>query len=419
MNIDPNRRVVITGMGVISPFGMGYEVLWDNLKAGNSCISHIESIDIDKHPSRIAGEFKDFNPTDYLDRKQARKMDRFTQFGVVAARMAVEDAKIDLDSIDKSRVGVIVGSAAGGMATIETNHINLINRGPNRCSPFTVPMMIVDMAAGQIAIDLGAMGPNKASVSACATSAHCLGDAMHLIKLGYADVMVAGGTEAVVTPLAMAGFGVARALSFNNDNPTKASRPWDKDRDGFVMSEGAGIFILESLEHAQARGATIYAEFPGYGASADANEIVAPCPDGAGAVIAMKSALDFAGLDINDVQYLNCHGTSTPLGDIAEVRAVKSLFGDYANNGLLLSSTKSMTGHLLGAAGGIETAVCCLALRDNIIPPTINLDNPDEECDLDFVPHKARKVENLTGTMNNSFGFGGHNASLIFTRYKD
>lgn len=414
-----SKRVVITGMGVISPFGIGHELLWENLIAGNSGIRPVTSIDISAHPSKIAGEVLDFDPAAYLDRKAVRKMDRFTQFGVIAARMAVEDAKLDLSSVDKTRMGVVVGSAAGGMSTIETNHLKLINKGPNKCSPFTVPMMIVDMAAGQIAIDLGAMGPNKASVSACATAAHSLGDAMHLIKLGYADVMIAGGAEAVITPLAMAGFGIAKALSFRNDEPEKASRPWDKDRDGFVMAEGAGVFVLESLEHALARGARIYAEFPGYGASADAHEIVAPCEDGAGAVLAMKSALWFANMKPERIHYLNAHGTSTPLGDLAEVKAVKKIFGDYANNGLLISSTKSMTGHLLGAAGGIETAACCLAIRDKIVPPTINLDNPDEGCDLDFVKHKARKVEILDGVMNNSFGFGGHNASLIFTRYKE
>jgi 3-oxoacyl-[acyl-carrier-protein] synthase II len=418
--MDPNsRRVVITGIGVISPYGIGHQVLWDNLLAGNSCIKEITLFDTTNHTSKIAGEFTDFNANDYLDRKAARKMDRFTQFGVIAARLAVEDAKLDISKLDKARFGVSVGSAAGGMHTIEAQHVNLLNRGPTRCSPFTVPMMIVDMAAGQISIDLGAMGPNKASVSACATAAHSLGDAMHLIKLGYADVMVAGGTEAVITPLAMAGFAIAKALSFRNDEPTKASRPWDKDRDGFVMAEGAGIFILESLDHALARGANIYAEFPGYGASADANEIVAPCEDGAGACIAMNSALNFAQMKPEDIHYLNAHGTSTPLGDIAEVRAIKNIFGDYANNGLLVSSTKSMTGHLLGAAGGIETAACCLALRDKIIPPTINLDNPDDECDLDFVAHTARKVDKLDATMNNSFGFGGHNASLIFKRFEE
>ena len=414
-----SKRVVITGMGIISPYGIGKDIFWESVLAGKSAIKTIQTMDIETQPSKIAGEFLDFKPEEYLDRKACKRMDRFTQFAVVAARMAVEDAKLDMEKVDKTRMGVVVGSAAGGMSTIETQHIKLINRGPTKCSPFTVPMMIVDMAAGQISIDLKVMGPNKASVSACATAAHSLGDAMHLIKLGYADVMVAGGAEAVVTPLAMAGFGVARALSFRNDEPERASRPWDRDRDGFVMAEGAGIFILESLEHALARGAHIYAEFPGYGASADANEMVAPCEDGAGAVLAMRSALNFAGMKPEDIDYLNAHGTSTPLGDLAEVRAVKKIFGDYAKNGLLISSTKSMTGHLLGAAGGVETAVCCLAMRDKIVPPTINLDNPDDECDLDFIPHKARKVDKVDVTMNNSFGFGGHNASLIFKVYKD
>lgn len=412
-----SRKVVITGMGVISPYGMGHDIFWENIKAGKSAIKHVSLFDCSSHPSQIAGELVDFNVNDYLDAKQARRMDRFTQFGVIAARLAVEDARLDTTKVDKSRFGVVVGSAAGGMTTIENNHNKLISRGPTKCSPFTVPMMIVDMAAGQIAIDLGAMGPNKASVSACATAAHSLGDAMHLIKLGYADVMIAGGTESVITPLAMAGFGVARALSCRNDEPEKASRPWDKDRDGFVMAEGAGIFVLEELEHALARGARIYAEFPGYGASADANDMVQPCLDGAGACISMRSALNFAGMKPEEIHYLNAHGTSTPLGDLAEVRAVKKIFGDYAKNGLLVSSTKSMTGHLLGAAAGVESAACLLAMRDGIAPPTINLDNPSEECDLDFVPHKMRKVDNIEATMNNSFGFGGHNATLIFRKY--
>lgn len=414
-----SRRVVITGMGVISPYGIGHEVLWENLLAGKSGIKKVTIIDVSSHPSKIAGEFTDFNPSDFLEHREVRRMDRFTQFGVVAARLAVEDAKLDLTKVDKTRFGVVVGSAAGGMATIEAQHINLINRGPMKCSPFTVPMMIVDMAAGRIAIDLGAMGPNKATVSACATAAHSLGDAMLLIKIGLADIMIAGGTEAVITPLAMAGFGIARALSLRNDDPTRASRPWDKGRDGFVMAEGAGIFVLESLDHALARGARIYAEFPGYGASADANDMVAPCEDGYGASLSMETSLRVSNLKPSDIDYLNAHGTSTPLGDVAEVRAIKRVFKDDANKGLLISSTKSMTGHLLGAAGGIETAACCLAIRDKIVPPTINLDNPDEECDLDFVPHKARKVDKIDVTMNNSFGFGGHNASLIFTRYKD
>lgn len=416
------RRVVITGMGVISPFGIGHKVLWDNLIAGNSCIKQIQRIDVSSHPSKIGGEVLEFESKipELLDKKEARKMDRFTQFGVAASRLAVQDANLDISKVDKSRFGVVVGSAAGGMATIETQHVNLLNKGPMRCSPFTVPMMIVDMAAGRIAIDLGAMGFNKATVSACATAAHSLGDAMHLIKLGYADVMVAGGCEAVITPLAMAGFGIARALSIRNEEPEKASRPWDRDRDGFVMAEGAGVFILESLEHALKRGAYIYAEFPGYGASADANDMVAPCEDGAGAVLAMRSSLNFAGINPEQIDYLNAHGTSTPLGDLAEIRAVKTIFGDYAKNGLHISSTKSMTGHLLGAAGGIETAACCLAIRDKILPPTINLDNPEEECEgLDLVPHKAKSVEKVDFVMNNSFGFGGHNASLIFKRYKE
>lgn len=412
------RRVVVTGMGVVTPFGVGLDVFWDNLVKGNSGIKHITITDVSEHPVKIAGEVSDFDPSLYLDKKEAKRMDRFTQHAMIAAIEAAKQADYDSSKVDQTRVGVIVGSAAGGIGTIEANHKAILEKGPSKCSPFTVPMMIVDMAAGRISIMFKAKGPNKCVVTACATAAHSLGDALRAIQYGEADVMFAGGSEAPLTQLAMAGFASAKTLScHNNDAPEKASRPFDKDRDGFVMGEGAGIFVIESLDHALARGANILAEFVGYGATADANDIVAPCADGDGAARAMLVALKDAGLKPEDITYVNAHGTSTGLGDVAETLAIKRVFGDYAKNGLLVSSTKSMTGHLLGAAGGIEAAASVMAIQTGIIPPTINLDNPDERCDLDYVPHKARKVDQVNAVMSNSFGFGGHNASVIFKKY--
>lgn len=412
------RRVVVTGMGVVTPFGVGLDVFWDNLVKGNSGIKHITITDVSEHPVKIAGEVSDFDPSLYLDKKEAKRMDRFTQHAMIAAIEAAKQADYDSSKVDQTRVGVIVGSAAGGIGTIEANHKAILEKGPSKCSPFTVPMMIVDMAAGRISIMFKAKGPNKCVVTACATAAHSLGDALRAIQYGEADVMFAGGSEAPLTQLAMAGFASAKTLScHNNDAPEKASRPFDKDRDGFVMGEGAGIFVIESLDHALARGANILAEFVGYGATADANDIVAPCADGDGAARAMEVALKDAGLKPEDITYVNAHGTSTGLGDVAETLAIKRVFGDYAKNGLLVSSTKSMTGHLLGAAGGIEAAASVMAIQTGIIPPTINLDNPDERCDLDYVPHKARKVDQVNAVMSNSFGFGGHNASVIFKKY--
>jgi beta-ketoacyl-acyl-carrier-protein synthase II len=412
------RRVVVTGMGVVSPFGVGMDIFWDNLTKGNSGIKPLSIVDLPDHPVQFAGECTDFDPELYIDKKEAKKMDRYSQLGVVAAIEAFKDSGIDLDKVDPTRVGVYVGSAAGGMATIENSLNAIINKGPTKCSPFTVPMMIVDIAAGRISIMFNAKGPNKCVVTACATASHCLGDAYKTIMYGDADVMIAGGCEAPLTSLSMAGFSAARTLSRKNDTPTKASRPFDVDRDGFVMSEGAGIFVLEELEHALARGARIYGEFVGYGATADANDIVAPCSDGEGAGRAMALALKDAEMNPEEIHYINAHGTSTPLGDIAETMAIKRIFGDYAKNGLLVSSTKSMTGHALGAAGAIEAAACLKVIETGIIPPTINLDNQDPQCDLDYVPHTARKVENLSGVMSNSFGFGGHNASIIFKKFE-
>ncbi len=415
---NKTRRVVVTGMGVLSPFGVGLDLFWDNLVKGNSGIKPITIIDLHAHPVKFGGECTGFDPDLYLDRKENKKMDRYTQLAMVAAIEAVKDSGLDMSKEDATRVGVYVGSASGGMATMEKNHAVIMEKGPTKCSPFTVPMMIVDMAAGRISIQFNAKGPNKSIVTACATASHCLGDAFRTIVYGDADIMIAGGSEAPLTTLGMAGFSSARTLSRRNDEPEKASRPFDKDRDGFVMSEGAGIFVLEELEHALNRGAKIYGEFVGYGATGDANDIVAPCADGDGAARAMECALRDAGMNPEEIQYINAHGTSTSLGDIAETIAVKRVFGDYAKNGLLVSSTKSMTGHALGAAGAIEAAVCLKAIESGIIPPTINLDNPDEQCDLDYVPHQARKADNINGVMSNSFGFGGHNASLIFRRYQ-
>lgn len=414
-----SRRVVVTGMGAVSPFGVGVDLFWDSIKEGKSGIKPITIIDTTNHAVKIGGECPDFDPGKYIDKKEAKRMDRFTQFACVAAKEAYEHAGLTSENADPNRVGVIVGSAAGGMDTIEKNHNAILNKGPAKCSPFTVPMMIVDMAAGRISIMLGAKGPNKAVVTACATAAHSIGDAFRCVQYGDADVMIAGGAEACMTLLGMGGFTSARTLSTRNDAPEKASRPFDIDRDGFVMSEGSGILILEELEHAKARGAKIYGEIVGYGASADANDIVAPSADGEGAARAMQAALNDAGLKPEEVQYVNAHGTSTGLGDIAEPTAIKRIFGDYAENGLLVSSTKSMIGHLLGASGGVEAITCIKTLETGIVTPTINLDNKDEKIpNIDFVPHKARKIDNLSAVMTNSFGFGGHNCSLIFKKYE-
>lgn len=415
-----SRRVVVTGIGVVSPYGVGTDLFWDNVKAGKSGIDTIEGIDTESHTVKIAGEVKNFNPAEYIDKKEVKRMDRFTQFALVAAKEAFEDSKIDLDKIDQNKFGVVVGSASGGMATIEKNHQAIIDRGPTKCSPFTVPMMIVDIAAGRISIQYKAKGPNKAVVTACATAAHSIGDAMRTIQYGDADIMFAGGAEACVTHLGMGGFTSARTLSQRNDEPQKASRPYDKDRNGFVMSEGAGILILEELEHAKARGANIYCEVAGYGASADAHDIVAPAPDGDGAARAMQAAINDADMQPTDVKYVNCHGTSTPVGDVAEINAVCKVFGDYATNGLKVSSTKSMHGHLLGASGGVEAVACIKGMQEDLVPPTINVENRDERipADMDLVVDNAQKVDNLSAAMSNSFGFGGHNASLIFKKYE-
>jgi 3-oxoacyl-[acyl-carrier-protein] synthase II len=414
-----NKRVVVTGIGAVSSVGIGKDSFWDGIVNGRSGVRHVVRVPVELRSScKIAAEIIDFDPSKYLEPKQVKRSDRFIQFAVAASKLAVADAKLDMSKEEPERVGVVVGSAAGGFESIEAQFQNLFKKGPDRISPFTVPMLIVNMAAGWVSIMHNAKGPNTCSVTACATSTNSIGDAMMIIQRGDADVMFAGGSEAPITPLCMAGFASARTLSTRNDEPERASRPFDKDRDGFVMAEGGAILILESLEHATARGAHIYAELVGYGMTGDAWDIVQPCADGSGAARAMQVALKHANLRPEEITYINAHGTSTPLGDKAETAAIKRVFGTYAtDHKLAVSSTKSMTGHLLGAAGAIEAAVSVLAIEHSILPPTINLDNPDPECDLDYVPNKARHNVAINVAMSNSFGFGGHNACLIFKKY--
>lgn len=408
------RRVVITGIGAITSSGTDIETIWQSLLAGKSSIGSITIMDTSEQNCKIAGEITDFQPEDYMDKKEARRMDRYTQFAMAAARICYADSGLKEGDVESERFGVIVGSAAGGMTTIESQIRTVVEKGYSRTSPFLVPMMICDMGAGRIAIEYNAKGPNMAVVTACATGANCVGDAFRIIQNDEADVVFAGGAEAPLTPISVSGFAAARALSMSrNEDPKHASRPFDKDRDGFVMAEGSVLLMLEEMNHAVARGARIYGEIIGYGRSADAHDIVSPPENGSGAALAMKAALRDAGIPITDVDYVNAHGTSTPLGDVAETNAIKHIFGDHAKT-LLVSSTKSMTGHLLGAAGSAEAAFCLMTLRDQMVAPTINLENPAPECDLDYVPHTARKVENFKVAMSNSFGFGGHNASLIF-----
>jgi 3-oxoacyl-[acyl-carrier-protein] synthase II len=408
---ENERRVFVTGLGVVSPIGNDTETFWSQLIAGRSGAGPITRFDASKHGTHFACEVKDFTVEGVLDRKEAKRMDRFVHYAVVAAHEALRNAGLDEGAaFDRERVGVIVGSGIGGMETFEDQHRALVEKGPGRVSPFFIPMMIVDMAAGQISIQFGLKGPNFATVSACASGAHAIGEALRLIRAGDADVMVAGGSEATITPMALAGFSNARALSTRNDDPQRASRPFDQDRDGFVIGEGAGILVLESEEHATRRGAKLLGELIGYGATGDAYHMTAPCVDGEGAARAMRRALQDARLRPEDVQYINAHGTSTPAGDPAEVQAIKSVFGEHARK-LMVSSTKSMTGHLLGAAGGLEAVATTLCLARGIVPATINLDNPDPACDLDFVPHQAR-TQPVTAALSNSFGFGGHNVTL-------
>lgn len=409
------RRVVITGLGAVTPFGIGVDNFWHSLVEGKSGIGVPDIIDVSKHVVKIAGEVKDFNPEEYLDPKEAKKMDRFIQFAMIAADEAIKDAKLEeVKDVDPYKIGVMVSSAAGGFRTFEENHVRILEKGPNRCSPFTIPMMIVNMASGRISMKYGFKGVNKVVVSACATGTHSVGDAFRSIQYGDADIMVAGGCEATICDVGIGAFSSARTLSKRNDEPQKASRPWDVDRDGFVMSEGAGVLVLEEYEHAKKRGAHIYAEIAGYAQTADAYDVVAPDPEGKGASNSMKFALEDAGMKPEDIDYINAHGTSTGLGDVAESHAIAGVFGDKKTNPhLLVSSTKSMHGHLLGATGAVEAIACVKAINENIVPPTINLDNQDEKvADLDYVPHKARKAE-IHSALSNSFGFGGQNATII------
>ena len=409
------RRVVITGLGAVTPFGVGTDKFWQSLVEGKSGISTSESIDISKHVCKISGEVKNFNPEEYIDPKEAKKMDRFIQFALVAADEAVKDAKLEeVHDVDPYKIGVIVSSAAGGFRTFEDNHVRILEKDPNKCSPFTIPMMIVNMASGRISMKYGFKGINKVVVSACATGTHSIGDAFRAIQYGDADIMLAGGAEATICDVGVGAFSSARTLSRRNDEPTRASRPWDVDRDGFVMGEGAGVLVLEEYEHAKKRGAKIYAEVAGYGQTADAYDVVAPDPEGQGATHSMKFALEDAGLTPSDIQYINAHGTSTGLGDIAESKAIEGLFGDKVKNpNLLVSSTKSMHGHLLGATGAIECIACVKAINEHLVPPTINLEHQDENVgNLDYVPLKARKAD-IKAALSNSFGFGGQNASIV------
>ena len=411
-----NRRVAITGLGAVSPMGVGAAALWDAIKAGRSGIGPIELFDTSDFPVKFGGEVKasDFDPLAHFDKKAVRHLDRVTQFALVGAREALKDADLDLDTCDRTRAGAIVGSGIGGLDTTEKQVLTLQERGVRRVSPFLVPMMMINAPGGQVAIDLGLQGPNFCVSSACASANHAIGLALQQIRYGFADVMVAGGSEAALTPIGLAGFCSARALSKRNDDPTKASRPFDKDRDGFVFSEGCGLLLLEEWEHAKARGARIYAELAGFGNTDDAFHITAPHEEGRGAAAAMRAALADAQLDPADVTYINAHGTSTDLNDRLETKAIKEVFGDGASK-LQISSTKSMHGHLLGASGGVESVVLALSIHQGIVPPTINLDTPDPDCDLDYIPHEARDAR-IEGALSNTFGFGGHNATLAMKR---
>ena len=406
------RRVVVTGLGIVSPVGNTVQQAWTNILAGKSGIGHVTRFDASRIASRIAGEVKDFDVSQYLSPKEARRMDTFIHYGIAAGLQAWRDSGMQITRENAEQVGVNFGSGIGGLPLIEAMHEELRTNGPRRISPFFIPGSIINMIAGNLSILLGAKGPNLAIVTACTTSTHCLGEAAKSIRLGEADVMIAGGAEATVTELTMGGFASARALSTRNDDPQGASRPWDRDRDGFVLGEGAGAVVLEEYEHARRRGANLYAELAGYGVSADAFHITAPSEDGDGAYRCMRNALRDSGLDASSVDYVNAHGTSTPLGDIAETIAVKRVLGEHAKN-VAVNSTKSMTGHLLGAAGGVEAVFTVLALRDQVSPPTINLQNQDPECDLDYVANAARKMR-IRAALSNSFGFGGTNGTLVF-----
>jgi 3-oxoacyl-[acyl-carrier-protein] synthase II len=411
-----DRRVVITGMGVVTPVGNDVETFWRNLQNGVSGIGKIQAFDTTAYDCQIAGEVRGFEPKAYFKNpKDVRRTDRYTHLAMAAAKMAKDDSGVDLDKIDRRRFGVIVSSGIGGLRTLEDQHTILMTKGPGRVSPFTIPMLISNMASGLISMEYGLQGPNLCIVTACATSNNAIGESWRMIKFGDADIFLAGGSEASIIPIGLAGFSSMKALSTRNHEPEKASRPFDRDRDGFIMSEGAGVVVVEELEHARARGAKIYCELTGYGLSADAYHMTAPPADGEGAARAMQIAMAHAKTTPDQVDYVNAHATSTGLGDISETRALKSVFGEQAHK-ISISATKSMTGHLLGGAGAIEMAACALAIRDSVVPPTINLENPDPECDLDYTP-KVAKQKKIRIALNNSFGFGGHNATLVAAEF--
>jgi 3-oxoacyl-[acyl-carrier-protein] synthase II len=414
-NIE-QKRVVVTGLGAITPIGNTLAEYWEGLLSGRNGIGPITLFDPSRHDCRIAGEVKGFSPHDYMDRKEAKRMDRFAQFAVSASKQAIADAQFVINELNAEQVGVIIGTGVGGLKVLEDQQEVYLTRGPDRCSPFMIPMMIANMAAGLTAIHTGAKGPNSCTVTACAAGAHAVGDAFRLIQRGYAQAMICGGSEAAVTPLSVAGFSAARALSTRNDDPVHACRPFSSDRDGFVMGEGSGILLLEELEHALSRGARIYAEIVGYGMTCDAYHMTSPVPSGEGATRAMQLALKDAGLIPEQVSYINAHGTSTQVNDATETGAIKNALGEYAYK-VAISSTKSMTGHLLGGSGGIEAVASVMAVANDQIPPTINLTNPDPTCDLDYVPNHSRN-QKLEVVLSNSFGFGGHNVTLAFKKYR-
>jgi 3-oxoacyl-[acyl-carrier-protein] synthase II len=417
--MNKDRRVVITGLGVITPVGNDLETFWAALKEGKSGIGRITAFDISQYDCQIAGEVRNFDPKPFFKNpKDIRRTDRFVQLGMAAAKMSIQDSGLDLEKVNRDRFGTIISSGIGGLKTLEEQFTILMNKGPSRTSPFTIPMLISNMASGVISMEFGLRGPNMCIVTACATSNNSIGESWRTIKFGDADIFLAGGSEASIVELGLAGFSSMRALSKRNDEPERASRPFDRDRDGFVMSEGAGVCVVEELEHAKKRGAKIYCELSGYGLSSDAYHMTAPPEDGEGAARAMKLALDHAKIAPTDVDYINAHATSTGLGDIAETKAIKMVWGEEQAKKVTISATKSMTGHLLGGAGAVEMAACILSIRDGVIPPTINLENPDAECDLDYTANKA-KEKKVRVALNNSFGFGGHNATLVATVFKD
>ncbi|HVL65879.1 MAG TPA: beta-ketoacyl-ACP synthase II [Vicinamibacterales bacterium] len=412
-----SRRVVVTGVGLVSPLGIGTEANWDALCAGRSGIGQITRFDASQYSARIAGEVKGFDPLQFIDKKDVKKMDVFIQLAIAASQFAVDDAKLTVAPEFATRVGVFIASGIGGFTTIEREHKALIEGGPRRISPFFIPAAIINLAAGQVSIRFGAKGPNSATCTACSASAHAIGDAFEIIRRDDADVMIAGGSEAAITPMGVGGFAAMRALSTRNDEPERASRPFDKDRDGFIMGEGSGVIVLEELEFARRRGAPIYAELVGYGMTADAYHITAPSEDGDGGMRVMAMALRDAGVEPERVNYINAHGTSTPYNDKLETLAIKRLFGEHAYR-IGISSTKSMTGHLLGAAGGLEAGITALAVRHQVMPPTINYETPDPECDLDYIPNQKREAS-IEYALSNSFGFGGTNGALLFKRFTD